>query len=34
LNKTLANEQELKTPIIDILEHTDEELDELEKKNN
>ncbi len=34
LNKTLANKQELKTPIIDILEHTDEELDELEKKNN
>jgi len=34
LNKTLANEQELKTPIIDILEHSDEELDELEKKNN
>ncbi len=33
LNKTLANEQELKTPIIDILEHTDEELDELENKN-
>lgn len=32
LNKTLANEQELKTPIIDILEHTDEELDALEKK--
>ncbi len=33
LNKTLANEQELKTPMIDILEHTDEELDELEKNN-
>lgn len=34
LNKTLANEQELKEPTFDILEHTDEELDELEKKNN
>lgn len=34
LNKTLANEQEFSEPIIDILEHTDEELDELEKKNN
>lgn len=34
LNKTLANEQEFIEPIIDILEHTDEELDELEKKNN
>ena len=34
LNKTLANEQEFIEPIIDILEHTDEELDELEKKKN
>jgi len=34
LNKALANEQEFIEPIIDILEHTDEELDELEKKNN
>jgi len=34
LNKTLANEQEFIEPTIDILEHTDEELDELEKKNN
>lgn len=34
LNKTLANKQEFIEPIIDILEHTDEELDELEKKNN
>ncbi|HLP63496.1 efflux RND transporter permease subunit [Flavobacterium sp.] len=34
LNKTLANEQEFIEPIIDILEHSDEELDELEKKNN
>lgn len=34
LNKTLANEQEFIEPIIDILEHTDEELDELEKKNS
>jgi predicted RND superfamily exporter protein len=34
LNKTLANEQEFIAPTIDILEHTDEELDALEKKNN
>ncbi|MBY0486828.1 MAG: MMPL family transporter [Flavobacteriaceae bacterium] len=33
LNKTLANEQEFLEPTIDILEHSDEELDELEKKN-
>jgi hypothetical protein len=33
LNKTLANEQEFLEPTIDILEHTDEELDELENKN-
>jgi predicted RND superfamily exporter protein len=32
LNKTLANEQEFIEPTIDILEHTDEELDELERK--
>jgi predicted RND superfamily exporter protein len=32
LNKRLANEQELPEPTIDILEHTDEEIDELEKK--
>jgi predicted RND superfamily exporter protein len=31
LNKTLANQQELPEPTIDILEHTDEEIDELEK---
>jgi hypothetical protein len=30
LNKTLANQQELPEPTIDILEHTDEEIDELE----
>lgn len=34
LNKALANEQEFIEPTIDILEHTDEELDALEKKNN
>lgn len=34
LNKRLANEQEFIEPTIDILEHTDEELDELEKKKN
>jgi hypothetical protein len=34
LNRTLANEQEFFEPTIDILEHTDEEIDELEKKNN
>jgi predicted RND superfamily exporter protein len=33
LNKTLANQQELPEPTIDILEHTDEEIDALEKKN-
>ena len=33
LNKTLANEQDFLEPPIDILEHTDEELDELENKN-
>ena len=33
LNKTLANQQELPEPTIDILEHTDEEIDELEKNN-
>jgi hypothetical protein len=33
LNKTLANEQEFKEPKIDILERTDEELDDLENKN-
>ena len=34
LNKALANEQEFIEPTIDILEHTDEESDALEKKNN
>ena len=34
LNKTLANEQVFIEPTFDILEHTDEELDELEKKKN
>lgn len=33
LNKTLANQQELPEPTIDILEHTDEEIDALEKNN-
>jgi uncharacterized protein len=33
LNKALANQQELPEPTIDILEHTDEEIDELEKNN-
>ena len=33
LNKTLANQQELPEPIIDILEQTDEAVDALEKKN-
>lgn len=32
LNRALANEQEFLEPTIDILEHTDEEIDELEKK--
>jgi hypothetical protein len=31
LNKTLANEQEFIEPKIDIIEHTDEEIDNLEK---
>jgi predicted RND superfamily exporter protein len=31
LNKTLANEQEFIEPIIDIIEHTDEEIDALKK---
>ncbi|HEY6142043.1 MAG TPA: MMPL family transporter, partial [Flavobacterium sp.] len=31
LNKTLANEQELIEPIIDITEHSDEEIDALKK---
>lgn len=34
LNKTLANEQEFIEPKIDILEHSDEKLDALEKKEN
>lgn len=33
LNKTLANQQELPEPTIDILEHTDEEIDAMEKNN-
>ncbi|WP_395059117.1 RND family transporter [Flavobacterium sp.] len=32
LNKTLSNEQEFIKPTIDILEHSDEEVDELENK--
>ncbi|WP_136667810.1 RND family transporter [Flavobacterium sp. H122] len=32
LNKTLANQQELPEPIIDILEATDEEIEAVEKK--
>ncbi|MFV7234051.1 efflux RND transporter permease subunit [Flavobacterium sp. ZB4R12] len=32
LNKTLANEQEFIEPKIDIIEHTDEEIDALKKK--
>ncbi|HWR94896.1 MAG TPA: MMPL family transporter [Flavobacterium sp.] len=32
LNKRLANQQELPEPTIDILEHTDEDLDAIEKK--
>ncbi|MFM9988613.1 efflux RND transporter permease subunit [Flavobacterium sp.] len=32
LNKTLSNEQEFIEPTIDILEHTDAEIDELESK--
>lgn len=34
LNKTLANQQELPEPIIDILEASDEEVDALEKKSS
>lgn len=33
LNKTLANQQELPEPTINILEETDEAVDALEKKN-
>ena len=33
LNKTLANQQELPEPTIDFLEHSDEDIDELEMKN-
>lgn len=33
LNKTLANKQEFIEPKIDIIEHTDEEIDKLEKQN-
>jgi uncharacterized protein len=33
LNKTLANEQEFIKPRIDILEHSDEEVDEIERKD-
>ena len=32
LNKTLANEQEFIEPKIDIIEHSDEEIDALEKE--
>ena len=32
LNKTLSNEQEFIAPTIDILEHTDEEVDAMENK--
>jgi hypothetical protein len=32
LNKTLANEQEFIAPKIDIIEHSDEEIDNLEKE--
>jgi hypothetical protein len=32
LNKTLANEQEFIEPKIDIIEHSDEEIDNLEKQ--
>jgi predicted RND superfamily exporter protein len=32
LNKTLANEQEFIEPKIDIIEHSDEEIDKLEKE--
>jgi hypothetical protein len=33
LNKTLANQQELPEPTIDIIEHSDAEIDELEKQH-
>lgn len=33
LNKTLANEQEFKEPMIDIIEHSDEEIDKLSDGN-
>ena len=33
LNKTLANEQEFIEPMIDIIEPSDEEIDNLEKNN-
>jgi uncharacterized protein len=33
LNKTLANEQEFIKPRIDILEHTDEEVDQIARKD-
>ena len=32
LNKTLANEQEFIEPMIDIIEPSDEEIDNLKKK--
>jgi hypothetical protein len=32
LNKTLANEQEFIEPKIDIIEHSDEEIDALKKE--
>lgn len=32
LNKTLANQQELPEPTIDLAEHSDEEIEEVEKK--
>ena len=31
LNKALANEQDCPEPTIDIIEHSDEEIDNLEK---
>jgi hypothetical protein len=34
LNKKLANEQEFIEPTIDILEHSDEEIDAVEKLDN
>lgn len=33
LNKTLANQQELPEPMIDMIEHSDEAIDQLERKN-